>query len=243
MTLAEMDQILKGFESKLTPEQRELLQNEMTVLRPVFPFSEWEYRFAFLLEHKAMNFAEYEELRSRYVAGNQYLHLFGLAPRIFGEIWGQEHIAEIDERFAVASKKLDKNFDGEYDLRLGSIKVEVKAARAIHTKLRGDLVSKALRYDSGDPFWMNFQQLKPDMCDVFIFIGVWVDKIVYWVLSSKEAKANPYISSQHRGGIEFQIGVKHNNLRDFEKYAVGREQLASAVAAKAGVTLKPLSSA
>lgn len=80
---------------------------------------------------------------------------------------------------------------------------------------------------------MNFQQLKPDLCDVFIFIGVWVDRIIYWVLSSVDVKESPYISSQHRGGIEFQIGVRETNLKAFEKYAVDRSALAKAVVRKA----------
>lgn len=50
---------------------------------------------------------------------------------------------------------------------------------------------------------MNFQQLKPQFCDTFLFVGVWIDKIRYWVLSSKEAENIPYFSRQHRGGIEY----------------------------------------
>lgn len=81
------------------------------------------------------------------------------------------------------------------------MRLEVKAARAIDTKKRGDLVSKALRTDSEQTFWMNFQQLKIDTCDVFVFIGVWVDAIRYWVLSNNAVKASPFLSHQHRGGV------------------------------------------
>jgi hypothetical protein len=67
---------------------------------------------------------------------------------------------------------------------------------------------------------MNFQQIKVDICDVFIFIAVWVDKICYWVLSNDEVKKHPGLSHQHRGGIEYQIGVTEKNLREFDKYSV-----------------------
>lgn len=65
---------------------------------------------------------------------------------------------------------------------------------------------------------MNFQQLKLDMCDVLVFIGVWVDQIVYWVLSNNQAKSNPYLSHQHRGGVEYQIGITDRNISDFDVF-------------------------
>jgi polyphosphate kinase 2 (PPK2 family) len=76
---------------------------------------------------------------------------------------------------------------------------------------------------------MNFQQLKPDMCDCFIFIGVWVDIIKYWVLTSEEARENRYLSRQHRGGIEYQIGIKHDNRDDFDEYAVSSDKLVDVI--------------
>jgi hypothetical protein len=108
----------------------------------------------------------------------------------------------------------------------------VKAARAIDTKKRGDLASKALRYDSNVPFWMNFQQLKLDTCDVFVFIGVWVDQIVYWAMSNDETKTNKYLSHQHRGGIEYQIGITNRNIGEFDIYKVAAVSLGDAIASK-----------
>jgi|GEM_PF-1870718 hypothetical protein len=112
------------------------------------------------------------------------------------------------------------------------VRVEVKAARAIDTKKRGDLVSEALGHNSAGSFWMNFQQLKPDICDVFVFIGVWVDEIVYWVMSAEEVKNNPYLSHQQRGGIEYQIGITNKNIREFEPYKVTARQLPDIVKSK-----------
>jgi hypothetical protein len=79
---------------------------------------------------------------------------------------------------------------------------------------------------------MNFQQIKADMVDVFIFIGVWVDKIVYWVLSSKEVKVNKYYSPQHRGGIEYQIGITDKNIVEFDDYKVEPAEIGEKVIQK-----------
>jgi hypothetical protein len=123
---------------------------------------------------------------------------------------------------------------GEYDLWIQNIKVEVKACRAINTKKRGSLVSKALAYGSGDPFWMNFQQIKVDACDAFIFMGVWVNEVAYWLLSPAQVKANKYLSHQHRGGIEFQIGITDKNIQEFDKYLVQPAEIAEKVLSLVG---------
>ncbi|MEW6556226.1 MAG: hypothetical protein AB1349_02605 [Elusimicrobiota bacterium] len=78
-------------------------------------------------------------------------------------------VRKLNQKFKKPNKELDPKFDGQYDLWLNGVKVEVKACRAINTKIRGSLTEKALIYDSNEPFWMNFQQIKADMCDVFIF--------------------------------------------------------------------------
>ena len=81
-------------------------------------------------------------------------------------------------------------------------------------------------------FWMNYQQLKLDICDVFVFVGVWVDRIVYWVMSNDDVRSSPYLSPQHRGGIEYQIGIRDSNIDEFESYRVEAPDIASAVIAK-----------
>jgi hypothetical protein len=90
-------------------------------------------------------------------------------------------------------------------------------------------MEKALRYGSDEPFWMNYQQIKVDMSDVFIFIGLWIDMIVYWVMSKNEIKSNKYLSPQHRGGIEYQIGITHKNISEFDIYRVEPQKLGEIV--------------
>ncbi len=67
---------------------------------------------------------------------------------------------------------------------------------------------------------MNFQQVKPACCDVFIGLGVWRDKIRYWVLASKEVSGNRYYSvGQHRGNVgEGQLHIRRDNMNEFTQY-------------------------
>lgn len=232
MDIKQLKKRLDLLPKKLSEEDRHLLNARLHSLVSVFPFNEYEYTLMFLLDKKILGFQEYEKLRNAYISDNKYLNLFGLAPRIFGQIWGQEHLMDLDKRFQVPTKKLDENFIGEYDLWIKGIKVEVKAARAINTKIRGELVTKALSYGTTDSFWMNFQQIKFETCDVFVFIGVWIGQINYWVLSVKDVKNNKFLSHQHRGGVEYQIGITQKNLGVFDKYKVAPLEIAKTIIAK-----------
>jgi len=232
MDINQLKNELKSLAGSLEKNDKALLHARLKSLISVFPFNEYEYILMFLLDREIVGFKDYEKLRNSYVSSNKYLELYGLAPRIFGEIWGHEHIRDLDKRFSKPDKSLDPHFEGQYDLWINGITVEVKAARALHTKKRGSLVSKALRYESSDPFWMNFQQIKLNTCDAFIFVGVWADQIVYWVLSHDEVKNNKYLSHQHRGGIEYQIGVTHKNISDFDTYRVSPSDVARRVITK-----------
>lgn len=232
MDLKELKEYLDKFATELESKDKKFLEEKLKVLISIFPFNEYEYMLIFFRDRGIITFEEYEKLRKSYVSSNKYLSLFGIAPRVFGQIWGEEHIRSINSRFKQGSKELDPDYSGQYDIWLDRIKLEVKACRAINTGKRGDLVSKALCYDSKEPFWMNFQQLKPDACDVFVFIGVWVDRIVYWVMSSKEVKENKYLSHQHRGGIEYQIGITDKNISDFDMYKTSQSALVDAIVKK-----------
>lgn len=234
MNLQELRDYLDTLIESLTREDQSLLKARLEGLVSVFPFNEYEFILTFLVDRGIIHFSDYEDLREKYVSTNRYLDLFGLAPRIFGQVWGEQHLMDLDARFRKPDKLLDPDYQGQYDLWLEGLRIEVKAARAIATKRRGDLVSKALRRNSPEPFWMNFQQLKLETCDVFIFIGVWVDEIVYWVMSADEVRKNRYLSHQHRGGIEYQIGITDKNIREFDVYQVAPKSLYKMVKSKGG---------
>lgn len=178
------------------------------------------------------------------------------APRGFGDIWAFGHLHEMEPEFQRPTKKIDATYKGEYDLFLNwtntkgkqhYIKIEVKASRA-NDRERSDepLYIKALASDSKRPFLMNFQQLKPKCCDVFIWIAVYRDKIKYWVLNSNAVQTNNYLTPQHRNEAtavrkkgykktdiyEGQIMVTNDIIDDFTKFETEGKKLKDAVIAQ-----------
>ena len=172
-------------------------------------------------------------MRDNYIARNLYLYIFEIsAPRTFGEAWAQGHLKELVPELAKSTKKLDPGYSGQYDFLLdGKIRIEVKASRAVDAGVDAPLYVKALSSDSAEPFWMNFQQIKPACCDVIVWIAVWRDVIRYWVWSSREIETNPaYSKGQHRGNVgEGQLHVTHENIRAFDAYLVAPNKLADAI--------------
>jgi hypothetical protein len=107
-------------------------------------------------------------------------------------------------------------------------------------------ISNAIK---GLNFEMNFQQLKPSCCDVFIWIAVWLDDIDIWVIPSSKIVMRPenaprrkpkesivsaegtlYMGTQHQGGKggdvpEGQIFVTNNHYEDLKRYKVSLETL------------------
>jgi hypothetical protein len=227
---------------KLQTQLHELLcrlKNEAEVkarletLVSVYPFNEFEYIISTLLGAGVLSLDGYYELRDEYIARNLYLYIFEIsAPRGFGEAWAQGHLKELLPDLVKPTKKLDRDYSGQYDLLLDKrIRIEVKASRAVDFESDEPLYVKALSASSQRPFDMNFQQIKPACCDVFVWIGVWRDVIRYWVLSSKEVESNRcYSAGQHRGNVgEGQLHVTRENIREFVEYEARSDKLAAAV--------------
>jgi len=220
---------LESYKKALSSEERlKLSDSVLDKLYAVYPFNKFEYTISHLIAKDVITLDDYLEMRAEYLQRNKYLYLFELAPRTFGETWGQRHLMELVPEFKIPTKKLDPSFAGEYDLLLDDIHVEVKASRAVK-KIGGDtLANKALASNSKSKFDMNYQQLKPGCCDVFVWIAVWRDKIDYWVMSSKDVQDNPLLSNQHRASqlsesgavVEGQIHINNVNYPEFEKYRV-----------------------
>ncbi|HEY4484005.1 MAG TPA: hypothetical protein VI752_02405, partial [Candidatus Paceibacterota bacterium] len=133
------------------------------------------------------------------------------------------------------TKKLEDSYSGDYDFILieggHKIRIEVKASRAVDGHSSEPLYVKALSYDSKSPFWMNFQQIKPAHCEVFVWMAVWRDTIKYWVLSSNEVLNNQYYSKgQHRGNVgEGQLHIKEDNIKEFQIYEVKSNEIKEAI--------------
>jgi len=210
---------------ELGKDNREDIQQRLDDLVSVYPFNEYEYLISSLMGYGKLSLDDYYEIRDEYTSRNMYLYIFEIAsPRGFGERWAQGQLMSLEEDFLKPTKKLDDNYSGQYDIALDYggdlIKIEVKASRAVDKKSKEPLFVKALSLASHQPFWMNFQQIKPACADVFIWVAVWRDAIKYWVIASKDVEGNKYYSKgQHRGNTgEGQLHIKDDNIHEFEAY-------------------------
>lgn len=234
-----LQQELDSLLAQLPNEQE--VRDRLESLVSVYPFNEYEYFISTLLAMDVLTLDGYHELRDDYIARNLYLYVFEIsAPRTFGEAWAQGHLKELVPELQKPSKRTDPDYSGQYDLFLDNIRIEVKASRAVDADVDAPLYVKALASDSQKSFWMNFQQVKPGCCDLFVWVAVWRDVIRYWVLSSHEVETNPYYSrGQHRGNVgEGQLHVKQDNIHEFEKYEVKPNKLEEAIRAAYARELK-----
>lgn len=190
----------------------------------IFPFNEYEHLICHLMNIDGITFDQYLDIRSEYISDNPNLWIFEIsAPRGFGEKFAQRYIHGKCGDLKKPSKKLDPDYSGEYDMWLDGIKIEVKASRAADSSSDQPLHIRALSRSTNKPFLMNYQQLKPQCCDVFIWMAVFRDDIVLWVMNSDEVLNNPlYSKGQHRGnrGNEGQLHVTHENIHLLESYEV-----------------------
>jgi hypothetical protein len=208
-------------------------RSKLEALKSVYPFSEYEYIISHLLATKKLTIDEYHELRDDYIDRNLYLYLFEIsAPRGFGEVWAHGHLKQLVPSLQRPSKKTDKKYSGQYDFFLPpKIRIEVKASRAVDFELDEPLYIKALASDSGRPFDMNFQQIKPACCDVFVWLAAWRDTIKYWVIPSYDVENSPFYSKgQHRGNVgEGQLHLSRENIVKFDKYLCKSTALEKAI--------------
>lgn len=190
--------------------------------KAIFPFNEYEHLIYYMLGRGNMTFQQYLDLRNEYISENPNLWIFEIsAPRGFGEKFAQTYIQGKCSKIKKASKKIDNNFSGEYDLWLDGIKIEVKASRAVDSDSEEPLYMKALSRTSQKRFLMNFQQLKPQCCDVFIWVAVFRDEILVWILNSAEVLNHTLFSKgQHRGnkGNEGQMHIKDDNINQLDNF-------------------------
>ena len=199
----------------------------------IFPFKEYEHLICNLIERGGLTYEQYIDIRTEYISANPNLWVFEIsAPRGFGEKFAQTYVQGKCSKLKSPNKKLDPNYSGDYDLWLDGIRIEVKASRAVDSDSEEPLYMKALSRKTDKNFLMNFQQLKPQCCDVFIWVAVYRDQIVLWVMSSKEVLENPsYSKGQHRGnkGNEGQLHIRQDNVAQLEKYELQGDNLEQAI--------------
>ena len=208
----------------------------------VYPFNKYKYIISHLLGAGKLSIEAYRDLRDSYVDGNLYLYVFEIsAPRGFGEKWAYGQLRQLLPELKRPSRKLDPGCSGEYGFWLDwrdedkgnhGIRIEVKTSRAVDfEKPDQPLYPKALASDSDRPFGMNFQQIKPACADVFVWVGVWRDRIRSWVLSSDEVLKNKYYSKgQHRGNVgEGQLHLNKDYIVEFVPYEVQAVNIEDAI--------------
>ena len=218
--------------------QKDLDEDVLNKLYSVYPFNKFEYVISRLISSGMINFQDYLNLRNSYLERNKYLYVFEItAPRTFGETWAQRHLNELVQELKRPSTKYDPYYSGQYDFWYDGLRIEVKASRAVKRESGEALIIKALSSDSKSGFDMNFQQIKPGCCDVFVWIAVWRDVIRYWVLSSEDVKNNVYYSKgQHRGNTgEGQLWITEKNIKEFSQYEVSSRDILERIIEKANV--------
>ena len=225
------DRICAGFTGE--PSELERILEIVKHDNSIFPFNEYEYLICHLIETKGLTFENYLEIRSEYMSENPNLWIFEIsAPRNFGEGFAQTHIQGKCAALKQASRKLDPEFSGQYDLWLDGIQIEVKASRAVDSNSDEPLYMKALSRDTDKPFVMNFQQLKPQCCDVFVWVAVFRDQIVIWVMSAGEVQGHPlYSRGQHLGNFdnEGQLHIRQDNIHTLDQFELGENNLGDAI--------------
>lgn len=215
-------------------------RNDLDNVKSVYPFSRYEYIISALLSKDILSYEEYLELRDSYINRNLFLYVFEIsAPRGFGDTWAFSHLLSVEPELKRPSKKTDPTYKGEYDLFLpspnGNIKIEVKASRAVdRDKADEPLYVKALSSSVRNRFLMNFQQLKPSCCDVFLWLAVYRDCVKYWVLKNEVIRNHPDFTPQHRNEatadreagydrskiFEGQIMITNENINSIGEYLV-----------------------
>lgn len=245
-----MEQLTEGLERLIDKlECSANFRSDLDNVKSVYPFSRYEYIISTLLAKNVLTYEEYLDLRDNYMNRNLFLYVFEIsAPRGFGDTWAFSHLLSIEPELKRPSKKIDATYKGEYDLYLPysthNIKIEVKASRAVdREKADEPLYVKALSSDVENKFLMNFQQLKPSCCDVFLWLGVYRDTVKYWVLKNKVIKNHPDFTPQHRNEttadravdydrskiFEGQIMITNDNIRSIKNYLVTGRGIRQAV--------------
>ena len=199
----------------------------------VFPFNEYELFITTLIANNQLTFDSYCEIRREYIQQNPNLWIFEIsAPRGFGETFAQTFVRNKSSKLLPPNKRIDPNYHGQYDLWYNGIRIEVKASRVVDAESDEPLYRKALSSHTKRPFLMNFQQLKPQCCDVFIWLAVYRDIISMWILNSSEVSKHPdYSKGQHRGnsGNEGQLHIRETNISSLDKYLLKDENILKSI--------------
>lgn len=250
---------IEGYKEKLPKEAKQLIEDVTLDACSKYPFNRYTNIFSVLLKKGALSYEEYMRIRDEYFDRNPYLDLFEMAPRTFGQTWGEDWLLSKKKNY-LTTPPPKAGYISQFDLWLPlqhgkGIKIEVKSSRVVAFGDERPPVEKAYKKPKNKsaieelPFEMNFQQLKPSCCDVFIWMAVWLDAIDIWVIPSSKIKMRDkntprrkrddsivsddgtlYMGSQHQGGKggktpEGQIFVTNHHYKDLDRYRVTIDKL------------------
>jgi hypothetical protein len=208
---------------ELKDKDPEFIEKSLKKVVSLFSFNDYKRLLTFLRNERVITPEEHQLIWKDYAASNKNLIVYGIGSKMFGEIWAVQHLLNLEKRFQKPDRSMDPEYIGQYDLWLDGVKLGTKACRAIDLQQEGDRFAKALRSDSIMPFELNFRQLRIESCDCFVLIGVWLDKLVYWVLSYLEMKENKFLFMGEGEGSVLKVTSK--NISDFDKYITSETNL------------------
>lgn len=266
--MEKLNEIIKAKIEKLSDESKLLLESSSLAATSKFPFNQFANIFAVLFTKGELTYSEFTSIRDEYFKRNPYIDLFENAPRTFGQTWGEAWLRGEKKSLQIPPSR--EGYKAQFDLWLptkgsGGIRIEVKSSRVAANNPERQLVERAYKKPCGTEaeikqtienelsFKMNFQQLKPEYCDVFIWISVWLDDIDIWVIPSDMVKLRPknakrrkptesivnndgsiFMGVQHAGGkggevSEGQISVTSKHFYDLTKYKVTLDKLVETI--------------
>lgn len=111
---AELDRLLR-----VTRGDRQII-NAILDGKALYPFSVEGQLLEYFLSIGEISYSQYDQIKTDYFQRNQYLELFEMAPRTYGQTWGEQHIRSLFPQFLKATKEnladVYPDFDGEFDL-------------------------------------------------------------------------------------------------------------------------------
>lgn len=226
-------------------EKEEMIERLSSLTSSVFPFSDYEFIISNLLWQWKMSLDEYDTMRETYILRNRHLDKFQMAWKTVWK-WWEDLMIDWWYWLSKPSRAIDPNYTQQtsYDAYTKNawqlVRVEIKTARVSESWNDSDFFAdKALFSDSDRPFWLNYQQLKPQLCDVFIFIAIYRDKLKYRILSSYEVKHywenewdiwrfSPWQHSWNAWN-EWQLHIRETNISDFDIYLKEPNEISRAI--------------
>ena len=102
---AELDRLLR-----VTRGDRNII-NAILDGKALYPFSVEGQLLEYFLSIGEISYSQYDQMKTDYIQRNQYLELFDMAPRTYGQTWGEQHIRSLFPQFLKATKE---NLAGAY---------------------------------------------------------------------------------------------------------------------------------